>query len=121
MSHQSITPTERAYQEWSLVVTGLLEYQWKVWGAPYHLGMEFVGSLLSSSMEQRADESPLTAPETAELTSLQQFAAERVRQGFPPPREIYALPYRDRINWSDFPAWARPTDPELFQDCSHEG
>ena len=126
MNHQSDTPTEPAYQGWSHAVTSLLGYQWKLWRTPYQIGMEIVESVLTSSMEIRSEESP-SEPEKArskartESAGLEQLAAERMRQGLPPPREIYALPYRDRMNWSDFPAWARPTDPELFQDCSHEG
>lgn len=55
------------------------------------------------------------------LESLKQNAFERVRMGLPPPKEIYDLPYRDRIDWAEFPPWARPSDPELFEECGHEG
>ena len=120
MSHQSDTP----YQGWSQAFTRLLGYQWKLWGAPYQIGMEIVETVLKSSKEIAPEENRF--PEPAETvskpgSSLEQLAAERVQQGLPPPREIYTLPYRDRINWSDFPAWARPTDPEMFEGCGHEG
>jgi len=52
---------------------------------------------------------------------LERQAAERARRGLAPPKEIYETPYRQRIDWSAFPDWARPTDPEVFQGCSHEG
>jgi hypothetical protein len=56
-----------------------------------------------------------------EFQGLEHQASERVRQGLAPPKEIYDVPYRDRIDWSKFPEWARPTDPEVFQNCGHEG
>lgn len=52
---------------------------------------------------------------------LEKRAVERLRQGLAPPREIYQLPYRDRLDWSELPDWARPSDPELFEGCGHEG
>ena len=48
-------------------------------------------------------------------------AADRMRQGFAPPVEIYQVQHRSRIDWADFPDWARPLDPELFDRCCHEG
>jgi len=41
--------------------------------------------------------------------------------GLAPPPEIYQVPYRNQIDWSKFPEWARPSDPDLFEGCSHEG
>jgi hypothetical protein len=52
---------------------------------------------------------------------LAEFAAVRMRQGFTPPAEVYQVQYRSCINWSDFPEWARPIDPEAFDGCCHEG
>jgi hypothetical protein len=52
---------------------------------------------------------------------LEGLAAERLERGLAPPKEIYDAPYRDLIDWSRFPDWARPSDPELFQGCVHEG
>ncbi len=52
---------------------------------------------------------------------LAQLAANRMRQGFPPPAEIYQVQYRSCINWLEFPDWARPVDPEAFDGCCHEG
>jgi hypothetical protein len=61
------------------------------------------------------------SPTAVELEKLKRLAAERISQGFAPPREIYQVPYRSQIDWSTFPDWARPSDPELFEGCSHEG
>jgi hypothetical protein len=120
MSHPIDTPGEPAHPSWPHALTCLVGYQWKLWGVPYQIGMEIVESVLKSSTEIREEEKPVQTG-SKPGSSLEQLAAQRVQQGLPPPREIYALPCRDRINWSDFPAWARPTDPELFEGCSHEG
>ena len=52
---------------------------------------------------------------------LAEFAMARMRQGLAPPAEIYRLPYRASINWSDFPEWSWPQDPEAYDECCHEG
>jgi hypothetical protein len=64
---------------------------------------------------------PVAARAPAGAEALEQAALERVCQGLPPPREVYAAPNRDRINWAAFPDWARPSDPELFEGSAHEG
>jgi hypothetical protein len=52
---------------------------------------------------------------------LERVAADLANKGLIPPKEIYEAPYRNQIDWSIFPAWARPSDPELFEECVHEG
>lgn len=48
--------------------------------------------------------------------------AERLaRSGVAPPPKIYQVEYRRRIDWSRFPSWARPVDPQMFDGCCHEG
>jgi hypothetical protein len=54
-------------------------------------------------------------------SSLEERARQRTRQGLAPPREIYNIRNRCRVDWSTLPAWARPSDPELFEGCVHEG
>jgi hypothetical protein len=53
--------------------------------------------------------------------SLEARARQRTRQGLAPPREIYDVRNRDRVDWSTLPEWARPSDSDLFEDCAHEG
>lgn len=53
-----------------------------------------------------------------ELTAV---AIARMNQGFAPPPEVYQIQYRSRINWIEFPDWARPINPEAFDGCCHEG
>jgi hypothetical protein len=60
-------------------------------------------------------------PVTDEFRKLEALAVERARRGLPPPRELYRAPYRDRVDWSRLPEWARPVDPEVFEGCGHEG
>jgi hypothetical protein len=48
-------------------------------------------------------------------------ALNRLSKGLAPPREVYQAQNLDRINWSLFPEWARPSDPDLFGECPHEG
>ena len=53
--------------------------------------------------------------------ALIKLAEERMRQGLAPPPEIYRIEYRRRIDWSTFPTWAQPIDPQVFDGCCHEG
>ena len=52
---------------------------------------------------------------------LLEVATARLQQGLAPPRELYLVQNRHRIPWSQLPGWARPSDPELFDGCCHEG
>jgi hypothetical protein len=67
-----------------------------------------------------AEERDAPAPDS-ELQRLKELAIQRVRHGLALPREVYALPFRNRLDWFQFPPWAWPTDPEVYQDCGHEG
>jgi hypothetical protein len=59
---------------------------------------------------------------TAQATSsIEEHARQRMRQGLAPPREIYDIRNRDRVDWSTLPEWAMPPDPDLFEGCAHEG
>lgn len=48
-------------------------------------------------------------------------ALERVEKGLAPPSEIYRVEIRPLIDWSRFPRWAQPVDPEMFDGGCHEG
>lgn len=119
-------------QSWSQVVTTVLTYQWNVWNAHYEVGVSMLDSVFGMSADRpvhaatattllEGPASTATEPKSAAAPNLEQLAAERLRRGLAPPREVYQVPYRDRLNWTDFPDWARPADPELFEGCSHEG
>lgn len=113
------TRTATARQHWSDVMTSLLGYPWKVWDMQCQIGMSIVDSMLRMTGGREMLSIELKTMER--LSSLEEQALERLRKGLSPPREIYELPYRGRVNWSEFPIWARPTDPEVFEGCSHEG
>jgi hypothetical protein len=63
-------------------------------------------------------ETPTT---TWSFERLEALAQERVRQGLALPAEAYSLPFRNQFDWSQFPLWARPIDPEVFCESGHEG
>jgi hypothetical protein len=52
---------------------------------------------------------------------LVRLAEERMHRGLAPPSEIYRIENRQRVDWRDFPVWARPVDPQVFDGCCHEG
>jgi hypothetical protein len=60
-------------------------------------------------------------PPEVDFQKLEALAIENVQKGFAPPKEIYSVPYRNRMDWSRFPPWARPIDPEVFEGSGHEG
>jgi hypothetical protein len=72
----------------------------------------------------RAAETVLGAPAAVPQSNPEKLierAKQRMKMGLAPPPEIYRTPYRDRIDWGQFPDWARPCDPEMFSECPHEG
>jgi hypothetical protein len=122
MNHPPSASSETLCLDWSNMVQDLLGCQWKLWDTHYRFGMMIVESVLATSMPgQSMKLEEIRTTDAERLSQLQQLASERMKKGLPPPREIYELPYRERINWASFPSWARPTDPELFENCSHEG
>jgi hypothetical protein len=98
---------------------------WRLLASQYEAGLGVLDSVLAALGGERAGPARAGQPRSPEAPAgaeaLEQAALERVRQGLPPPREVYAVPNRDRINWARFPDWARPSDPELFEGSVHEG
>jgi len=116
------------YQYWPETVKNILAYQWEFFGGPYRVGLTMMERALTLPLalvgqSGRSDEpGGEAAPTLAEKArGLEHQAAERVKQGFAPPKEIYEAPFRNLIDWGVFPEWARPTDPEQFDSCGHEG
>jgi hypothetical protein len=75
-----------------------------------------------SAMESHAappDPSPSIASEGFE--ELERRGAALTARGLPPPKELYEVQNRSRVDWSKFPEWARPIDPEVFEGSAHEG
>jgi hypothetical protein len=94
-------------QSWARLVTTF------VWG-PW--------AMLASGMQAAETVLGAAAPRTGRGPDrLLEIARERLSKGLAPPSEIYQAPYRNQIDWSQFPSWARPSDPEMFGECPHEG
>ena len=73
------------------------------------------------AMIKRDENHDLSTTEESHPRELFAIAEDRMRRGLAPPVEIYQIENRRRIDWSMFPAWAQPIDPEVFDGCSHEG
>jgi hypothetical protein len=111
---------QTAYQCWAHTVAGVLTWPLQLLETQCRLGLEIAEAAV------RIPGGPQTGPDAGprvadELRRLEGLAVERAQKGLAPPREIYRAPYRDRVDWSRLPEWARPIDPEVFQDCGHEG
>ena len=72
-------------------------------------------------MISRAANLQTTATGEEYVRELLKLAMTRVQRGLAPPPELYRVRDRSLIDWSVFPEWARPIDPEVFEGCSHEG
>jgi len=59
--------------------------------------------------------------EVETVENLVEIAMSRMREGFPPPAEVYLVQNRGKIDWSLCPDWARPVEPDVFDGCCHEG
>ena len=115
---------ESESRSWRQMMAGLFGCQWKMAASQYQTGLKVTEALLRipANKEVDSEEKTGSAPEnTDEFRRLERQAAERVKRGLAPPKEIYETPFRDRIDWSQFPEWARPSDPEVFEGCGHEG
>ena len=72
-------------------------------------------------MKMQSKSPDRTRGQTAQQREVIALAIERVNQGLSPPAEIYRVDYRDRIDWSKFPSWARCSNPDMFDGSCHEG
>jgi hypothetical protein len=111
MVHQTPSAFPTVCEQWSRAVTGMLRCQWWLVDMPFQVGFSLLDALSGPANPKPADR----------LKELEQRAVERARLGLAPPREIYDVCNRTRIDWSIFPEWARPIDPEVFEGAGHEG
>jgi hypothetical protein len=112
---------------WAEFCEDVLKKQWEAWAVQFETGLKHVedASRLASGtidlwwkffeMLHLSD-----VPKATALETLEQSALEQARRGLPLPRQVYDAQNRSRIDWSRFPCWARPSDPELFEG-GHEG
>jgi len=103
------------YDCWSRAVRGAVRNQWEVLDAHFAAGIEILDAVSGSPVATRPN---VTGPR---LQTLEQEALERTQKGLSPPREVYDVQNRSRIDWSRFPEWARPIDPDAFEGTAHEG
>jgi hypothetical protein len=112
-------------QRLSRALTDVMWNQWRCFVVQYQFGTNVWDTMLSGSTPMRL--SPGQKEEAAApcgagaQDTLNIRARDRLSKGLAPPREIYDIRNRERIDWSKVPDWARPVDPEVFEGCSHEG
>jgi hypothetical protein len=94
----------------------LLESQYRAGFDVFEASLSIFGNTNVAARMSAAEQQP-----KSDFQKLEALAVEQVRKGLAPPREIYSLPYRNRINWAKFPDWVRPVDPEVFEGAGHEG
>src|SRR5262245_37828220 len=109
MSDPPHTGIQMVYKHWFRAATTLLACQWKLYEAQCQAGLSIMGTALGAG--RTAGPGPGPEPATAtNVEDIERLAAQRISQGLPPPKEIYQLPIRDRIDWGRFPVWARPSN-----------
>ena len=109
MSDEVFPGCREVCEYWSRAVTSLVRNHWKLLDTQYGAGIQLLGAVAGESVASSG------------LETLEQYALERASKGLPPPREVYDAQNRNRIDWSRFPEWARPIDPEVFEGSTHEG
>jgi hypothetical protein len=125
MTDQVFPNIRRLNHLWARAMVSMAWTQWTFLSA----GFRFAKRMMEPPWAIPADEGPRPPPAveaavpspSGGVENLSRLAQERMAKGLAPPREIYQAPYRSQIDWSRFPEWARPSDPELFEGCSHEG
>lgn len=72
-------------------------------------------------MQKTTHSTAVNGTANARFDAIQRLAENRIRRGLAPPPDAYRIENRIRIDWSKFPPWAWPIDPEVFDRCCHEG
>ena len=114
MTNSVLTDVRTLGQCWSRALTDVVWGQWVV----LDTGLRAAQRVLQAAAGLQA---PPASQASGETDCLVAVALDRISRGLAPPREVYRSPHRERIDWSRFPEWARPNDPELYEGCSHEG
>ncbi len=110
MTDSMFTQMEALRQSWSRTVTSMVWGQWLM----LDTGFQATQTVLAGA-------APVAGAAAGGAERLIRLALERTKKGLAPPREVYLAPYREQIDWAAFPAWARPSDPDAFEGCAHEG
>jgi hypothetical protein len=107
----------RGYRTFSRAITTALWNQLRLLDAQCQLGIEMREAMVGHAPRAAA----LADRRKEETEKLADQAQDRLNRGLAPPREIYDVQNRARVDWSKVPCWAWPSDPELFEGCCHEG
>ena len=111
-----------AYRWWREAVAEIARFQWQVLQEQCGTSTRVLSNILGTAAAERVSSIPaVVPPATARTQSVVEEAIECLKNGLAPPREIYDIRNRQRVDWSQLPSWARPTDPEMFEGCAHEG
>jgi len=114
----------RNYELLSERVADATREQWNLVEAQSRFGLALWNAMLGCSRPVPPSGEPQgEVPQPARANppdNLAKVTAERLKEGLAPPREIYDVRNRGRIDWSSVPDWAKPIDPEMFEG-SHEG
>jgi len=117
MDHRIFASWLSSYERLSRALTGMVSKQCEWLREQQQLGMK-MWSAMMPKMTRRAS---TTAQASERKSTLEATALERLQKGLAPPREIYDVQNRGRIDWTRVPEWAQPADPESFEGCGHEG
>ena len=105
--------------------TSMVRRQYEWLGTQRQLGMRMWNAMMPSAataLRHGLETTPQRGAQSAdEADDLENLAMERLHKGLAPPREIYDVCNRSRIDWGRVPEWAQPADPESFEGCTHEG
>jgi hypothetical protein len=115
MIDQASSNLEALSRNWARTVTSVVWGQWAVLDAGLQAAQKVLAATASVPGARRQE------TRAAGAEAVVRRAEERMAKGLAPPPEIYQATYRNRIDWSRFPDWARPCDPELFEGTGHEG
>ncbi len=112
MNNPMIPDSREIYSDWFRMVSSVARGQWQLLDDQYQAGLDILNTLGGPKEAEKASD---------RIRDLESRALERVKKGFPPPPEVYLAQNRAHIDWSRFPEWAWPMDPELFTGTAHEG
>jgi hypothetical protein len=125
MSDRPIADYRDTCRWWSEAAMSLALCPWRLLDAQRQAGIKTLEILLgvrpASAPVPEKNEAAPAPPVPEDPARLEHVAAERARAGKAPPSEVYQVQHRTRIDWSQFPMWACPSDPEMFEGSAHEG
>jgi hypothetical protein len=112
----------KLYRRWTQDLTRVVwAGQWNLLDLQYRAGIKLMDTVLGAAGNREAGPEKGDRAAAPPASTLEERARQRTQKGLAPPREIYDVRNRNRVDWFTLPDWARPSDPDLFEGCSHEG